>query len=612
MVNILLIGGMVLGLILIAGVATALRAPLKARTPTETLPDPAAAELDDRLRKLTMASPFASEVAVRPVAQPAVTPLEAPIDRPVPSGPGRRIPTSTPPSPEPIAHPAARSIIEQPLPSVPQAGRAALPGATLAGRSETQVAARYALPGETLGGSAPVQASAPRSEALDPLSARFSGSQRLSGNLPFTPPPADLGAASRRFELPGAVLPGANQGFSGPEVRPAGDRPGLPGTVASSLPTMPEARTGFSSPPPNSIRDNSPSVGGFRNELPGTVAGSQNAPALDIRAILRGEAGPRGALPPSSNPSVDPAATTLRPGLATGPLSSPAVSSPLGGKAFSSALLELRALKPDPEATSGRLNIPSAFPASERLNLEAPAPVRAPADDLDATHLMDDFDLPDAGFETHVFSTAELVDDEAILPPEFLQAMAPQAEAPASPSSTFTMPITEYPAEPPPAPEPAARQDPLAAALTYPGFEEPDQGTMALSDLAFLSPAQENQARLYVEEAGQMDDVVAVKLIAPDGSVILEGGEGSGDNRTTQPLAELIVTSFEEAGQRDLGELTDMTIESAQGVLVLTPIHGGAMLLVLLGNPARLGALRRHMKKPVANLRSLLVESSVS
>jgi predicted regulator of Ras-like GTPase activity (Roadblock/LC7/MglB family) len=377
---------------------------------------------------------------------------------------------------------------------------------------------------------------------------------------------------------------------------------------------MPESRGGFSSAPPSAANDPFGGGTGRRNELPGAVAGNQSAPAMDIRAILRGEAGPRGALPPSSGSGADPTAVTLKPALAaTGPLRPLGTTGPLGGKAFNPALLELRMLKPDPEAVSGRLTIPSAFPASGRLSIDVPAGVQPraaePLDNLDATHLMDDFDLPDAGFETHVFSTAELVDDEAILPPELLRAMPPKAGAPAP---TFSMPITEYPAEPR-APKPRDDRDMNSMTLAeYQDYEGPEEGTIPLSDLSYLSPSQESQARRQLDEIGQMADVLFVKLMAGDGSVMLETGTDGGDDRANQYLAEITSTSLVEAQQHDLGDVAGITIESAQGVLVLSPLLSGAVLVILLGNPARLGMLRRQLKKPVGNLRGVLMESSVS
>ncbi|MGH2409539.1 MAG: hypothetical protein ACRDGS_04115, partial [Chloroflexota bacterium] len=341
----------------------------------------------------------------------------------------------------------------------------------------------------------------------------------------------------------------------------------------------------------------------------------QQPPALDIRAILRGEAGPLGALPPSSSFGADLVAGTLKPKLGTGPLPALGAAGPLGATPFSSGLLELRALKPDPEAGSARLNLPSAYPASERLIVHPMQPDRSSSSeqdiDLDATRLMDDFDLPDAGFETHVFSTAELVDDGAMVSSTFTQMIPPNGDAA---GSTFSMPITEYPAEPRPEPEPEPARDAhreTAALYDYTDFGDEDSGTMPLSGFAELSPAQEEQARHLVGEVAGQPDVLFVKLMAADGSVMLESGAEAGEARTNRQLAEVIAMATLEARRRDLGDLEGITVESGLGVMVLSPLHNGAVLAVLLGNPARLGMLRRQVKKPVSSLRTLLMENSV-
>ena len=279
---------------------------------------------------------------------------------------------------------------------------------------------RPALPGDTLGGLVnPPATAAPRGQALDLLAARFSGSQRLSEVPLIAPPVSDFGAALKRPELPGAVagdLPALDRGFSGPGVRaPAGERSGFSGGVVDERSAAPERRSGFSAPPSDPFSSRSGDMAlppaGQRNELPGIVA-DQGPPALDIRAILRGEAVPRGALPPSTSFGSDPAVTAFKPGLSTGPLPPIAITGPVGGVRFDPGLLELRALKPDPEVGSSRLSIPSS-PAKQWAG-SAETGSAASEIEFDAGKLMDDFDLPDAGFETHVFSTAELVDDEAI------------------------------------------------------------------------------------------------------------------------------------------------------------------------------------------------------
>ncbi|HXT34425.1 MAG TPA: hypothetical protein VN837_02505 [Chloroflexota bacterium] len=637
--NILLAAGMAVGLVLILGVLTALRAPRLSRSTTRVEDDAATADLDDRLRRLTMASPFDLEAVPSPaprverpapdMIRPALTP-----DSEIPTMAGARGGASRLASPAdrsaPAGMPAARTI-EPSIPPMDQTKRPALPGSTLERGADAPITGRPALPGSTIERGAGAQPSPqPRKELLDPLAARFSGSQRLIEPPPVAPPPMDIDPGRKRPELPGIVardLPRPDQTFSSPDSRlPTAEPWSVPGSAPSSPSRTPDSGFSFTNPLPGGAAASSGGAsresGGRRNELPGIAAigakaGQPLPPALDIRAILRGEAGPLGALPPSSSFGADLVAGTLKPKLGTGPLPVLGASGPLGATPFSSGLLELRALKPDPEAGSARLNLPSAYPASERLIVNPVQSGRSAGSseqdiDLDATRLMDDFDLPDAGFETHVFSTAELVDDGAMVSSTFTQTIPPNGEEAAG--ATFSIPITEYPAEPRSTPEPNpthdAHLDP-AALDDYTDFGDEDSGTMPLSGLAYLSPSQEEQVRHLIGEVAGQSDVLFVKLMAADGSVILESGAEAGDPRTNRHLAEVIAMATLEARRRDLGDLEGITVESGLGVMVLAPLHNGAVLAVLLGNPARLGMLRRQVKKPVSSLRTLLMESSV-
>ena len=629
--NILLAAGMAVGLVLILGVVMALRAPRQSRPTARMEDDAAAVDLDDRLRRLTMASPFDLEATPAPaprVERPVLDPIRPALapDPEIPVVAGTR--SGAPRLVAPAASPAMRTI-EPPLPPAEQSKRPALPGSTLQRSADAPISGRPALPSSALEHGAGAQPSQPpRKEALDPLAARFSGSQRLVEPPPVAPLPMDFDPGRKRPELPGTVardLPRPERPFSNPDSRlPSpepwsvpGSAPGGPTRTSDSGFSFTNSHPGGPAAPAGAAAHE---IGGRRNELPGIAAngsrvGQELPPALDIRAILRGEAGPLAALPPSSSFGADLVAGTLKPKLGTGPLPALGASGPLGATPFSSGLLELRVLKPDPEAGSARLNLPSAYPASERLIVNPVQPGRSESSeqdiDLDATRLMDDFDLPDAGFETHVFSTAELVDDGAMLSSTITQMIPPNGEGA---GSTFSMPITEYPAEPRPAPAPNPAHDAYldtAALDDYTDFGDEDSGTMPLSGLAYLSPSQEEQARQLVGEVAGLPDVQFVKLMAADGSVILESGAEAGDSRTNRHLAEVIAMATLEARRRDLGDLEGITVESGLGVMVLAPLHNGAVLAVLLGNPARLGMLRRQVKKPVSGLRTLLMESSV-
>jgi predicted regulator of Ras-like GTPase activity (Roadblock/LC7/MglB family) len=196
--------------------------------------------------------------------------------------------------------------------------------------------------------------------------------------------------------------------------------------------------------------------------------------------------------------------------------------------------------------------------------------------------LVEDFDLPDTGFETHVFSTAELVEGESLGFPSFPAAM------PSAP---------EPPLPPPPAP---AVVTPIRAAMP------------AMGSAVGLSPLQEDQAQGHIAELAELVDVIFARLIGADGSVILSAGDDSGDAALGSHLASLVETAAMEVQQLDLGDWQSVSVESAGVALLIAPVNTSASVAVLLRNPTRLGLLRRQIRKPLSGLRSLLAESSVS
>ncbi|MGH2390488.1 MAG: hypothetical protein ACRDIE_19990 [Chloroflexota bacterium] len=606
-INIVVAGGMVVGLLLIVGVAGALIGTRKGGRSTPAFNDPAVAELDDRLRKLTLASPFAED----PSAKRDSIAAEAPGDRHMP-GLIRPVMETEPARPSLLAPEGGRVIEPPSSPRDPFGG-----AGRSAGVDSIPVGGRPALPGDALGRPFSAQPTAvPRGQALDPLAARFSGSQRLTDAAPLAPPISDFGGAGQRRELPGTVAGDQSKsehGFSGSEVRaPAADRFGFSAGSPSDLPPVTEQRGA----PANSVPDPFASrTGGTastgsprRHELPGAVAGrpgtaGQNAPALDIRAILRGEVVPRGALPPSGSIGADPAANAFKPNLNTGPLPAVVLAGPVGAVRFDAGLLELRVLKPDPDAGSSRLHVQGV--SGQQRPGAGESGSSAAKIDFDAGKLMDDFDLPDAGFETHVFSTAELVDDEAVPSSPIARMSSPGGSSP----TTFSIPITEYQTDP--ASDRGSRLD-SAPFGDYQSSEDQELGTSPLADLTYLTPGQEGRARQELEDIAQLSDVLFAKLMAADGSVMLEAGAEGGDSRTNRNLAALIAVVGLEVDRCALGSASGITLESPEGALVCSPLCNGAVLAVLLGNPARLGMLRRQIKRPVGSLRSLLMESSVS
>ena len=619
-VNIILIGGMAIVLLLIIGVVGALRGSQRSLAPAHALDDPPGIDLDDRLRKVTLAVTQAAAEAPRDLA-----PVGAAIGRPAlerPADSSYRTDSSASEPPVPLA------------PPVPPTARLALPD------TATLRSAGAGLSAPTI------------SEGLSPLAARFTSPERGMGEGPLPPSlPRPTGSLAGKLpELPGTVTTDLSMpGFAArtrdesaafpPALPPSSGHLGLPGTVADGFTMEPEPASPPALTPSASTRPALPSSGmldrGFtgdlpephsarRPELPGTVEqpdepmgnGAFGSPAFDIRAILRGEAAPRGALPAASGFGGDPGAPPLKPTFTTGPLPPlpPLMGrrGPIGAVAFDPGLLELRMLEPGGgEAISSRLTSMNlsldrsiaAGPTTYESTGVTPVPIAEPAVDLDATRIMDDFDLPDTGFETHVFSTAELIEDESFTqPPPGMLEITEEAALPAPGT-----PIAEYAAEPE-EPAPIA-QETYAQAMQEPA---PEPAILPLGDRTILPMAQEEEAWGHLEELANLLDVSFVKLIAADGSVMLEAGTETADAHTNGTIAALVATAAMEARQLDLGEWGSIAVESAGAALLLSPVVNGAVLAVLLSNPSRLGLLRRQVRKPLGGLRTLLQESSVS
>jgi predicted regulator of Ras-like GTPase activity (Roadblock/LC7/MglB family) len=437
---------------------------------------------------------------------------------------------------------------------------------------------RLALPGTGAGTVRPAEKQgttyANPGEGLNPLAARFTGSDRDPSST-TSQPGARLGLpgqVSNDLAALGKVDPGFGEGYSDNQAR-AGGRLGLPGKVAGGFTVAPSTQ--------DSSGAGRTAAPARRPELPGAVAASaasdaSAAQSLDIRAILRGESVPRG-LPGTVADLGGPAvAQTPKPNYTTGPLPPPAEQgTPLGAVPFNANLLQVRApmverqdpRHGEPHDTIGRLGLEGAGLASyegttDRIQASGTVP------DFDATRIVEDFDLPDTGFETHVFSTAELVDVEDL----GLQSFDAR-------DTTINLP------------------------------EDLD---LPVRQSSAMSPLQESRAHDLVAELVGLADVVFVKLVAPDGTGLLSAGVENGDAHIESNIAALFAASRKGASGQGLGETGTVALESERAALLISPVHAGTVLAVLVNNPSRLGLLRRQVRKPIVGLRSLLMESSVS
>lgn len=614
-INGLLIGGMIIVLLLIFGVLGALAGSRKAVAPVPQWADVDGFDLEGRLHHLGGAKAGAGSTSAA---------LDDPVDGAAPAVIGTR---STAPS---------RSVrTAQSTPATPPRGGAAAPPST-----------RLALPTSgTVKIPAPAPVDANPGQGLNPLAARFSSLDHTStghdvapatnqtprqsalpgtnGLAPFTSmtnhaadhgarnggaPRVTGGLAAEQVERSSASAAMASRFTEAPQpqARPA-PRPSLPPSEQHVTRELPPSHQGPT----------------HRLELPGTVAREDPAAgmgrhgaSLDLHSLLRGETPatrPSAAAPTAGASS---AGAPARPRFTSGPLSPAADGAPAGAVPFDPNLLHVRPpVQPSMSAESARPNGAKSLPPLP-ANGAAPAPndtARAASDvpgsgnghagssdfvtalsygalsaerervplidplaDFDATRLVGDFDLPDTGFETHVFSTTELLGD--------------------APLGTMSYPSVV-----------GAMPDTAPVSFDSGPLSEPVPATPAAFPVAVLA-----QLQPPIDELAALLDVSFVRLIGAGGTSLLAGGTHEASPPADRAIAALLTTAIMEGQQLDLGACSTLSVEAPAAALLLSPLPGGLCLAVLLGNPTRLGLLRRQVRKPLAALRATLVEHGLS
>ena len=562
-VSVLILVGMAIVLLLIVGVVGALRLGGAKAAPLNSLNDADSAELEDRLRRLTQRQVAAEETSTQ-------------------GGPA--------------AMRGRRGAVAERLPDTQRA--------TSLRPVEQATGSRLALPGS--GTVRMPEPGGPRSsdggQGLNPLAARFTSADDQPAGSP--------NSSTVRLGSNGSAASGRGTGRIADGTGPR-QRPELPGPVADGLGQPPTPRAQTRALPPDRIEAAHAAVSPFGGgspqrptaqpiaALPPTqrmtvppaetppaapstrwpeplgVAASSDAAALDIRAILRGDALPQPVTPLAKAPTGK---------FMTGPLS-PLVErgAPLGAVPFDPNLLRIsEPLMGAPEGLGG----PAQYGgAAERVAATAPAL------DFDATRIMDDFDLPDTGFETHVFSTSELIESESLGFPSFTPPITPDEQRNLSGAS--------FPS--------------LDAALPSLDALLPPQPDTAPVAGRRLRPDQLERLQPVLDEIATGADVMAVALLAKDGEPLAGAGRQPVDiMRASATLVDMLQTAIMEAQQLDLGVCSAFVVEAPAAALLLSPLPGGACLAVLLGNPARLGLLRRHVRTVLGSVRAVVAESSVS
>jgi predicted regulator of Ras-like GTPase activity (Roadblock/LC7/MglB family) len=194
------------------------------------------------------------------------------------------------------------------------------------------------------------------------------------------------------------------------------------------------------------------------------------------------------------------------------------------------------------------------------------------ATDFDATRIVEDFDLPVEGFETHVFSTAELGERS---------------------TAELGDPGVPYMA--------------TDGSISYGPASHPRSELVSADGYASLASTLDSRAHDLLSELVGLDDVVFAKLIGPKGETLVTAGDESADRDLGSDIAAIMAAAGKEVRDQGFGETSTVALESTKAALLISPVHAGSVLVVLVSNPARLGVLRRQVRKPITGLRSLLM-----
>jgi len=158
--------------------------------------------------------------------------------------------------------------------------------------------------------------------------------------------------------------------------------------------------------------------------------------------------------------------------------------------------------------------------------------------------------------------------------------VAPPAERPAAPAERPTAPA-ERPAAPVQRPAPVAERAPVVL-----------ESAMPTVDLKSL-----------LDGVAQLPGVSLTALIDREGALMEAAGGLLPEAALAGALASCLVGSTDGVGQAlAQGRLQSVILEYDAGVVLLNAVGEGAMLAIVLGDPAVLGKVRYHVKKALPDL----------
>jgi len=158
--------------------------------------------------------------------------------------------------------------------------------------------------------------------------------------------------------------------------------------------------------------------------------------------------------------------------------------------------------------------------------------------------------------------------------------VAPPAERPAAPAERPTAPA-ERPAAPVQRPAPVAERAPVVLESAIPTVD----------------------LKALLDGVAQLPGVSLTALIDREGALMEAAGGLLPEAALAGALASCLVGSTDGVGQAlAQGRLQSVILEYDAGVVLLNAVGEGAMLAIVLGDPAVLGKVRYHVKKALPDL----------
>jgi CheY-like chemotaxis protein/predicted regulator of Ras-like GTPase activity (Roadblock/LC7/MglB family) len=167
------------------------------------------------------------------------------------------------------------------------------------------------------------------------------------------------------------------------------------------------------------------------------------------------------------------------------------------------------------------------------------------------------------------------------------------------------LPATGRPA-PAAAPAPVAEVAPVAPAVaSLPAPErrapQPERPAPVAEPVAVAAPAPDLKALLA--GVAELAGVSLTALIDREGALMEVAGGLLPEAELTGAMAACLVDSTDGVGRAlTQGHLQSLILEYDAGVVLLNAVGAGAMLAVVLGDPAVLGKVRYHVKKALPDL----------